>query len=387
MVVTALPPRRLAPVQRRGRRPLAPILLAAIAATLLAGLTGGLLRAGVSLRALSAADWAGQAAVWHGALMVGGFMGSMVGVERAVALRHPLAWAAPIASASAAAALLLGAPTLGAWLLVAAAAIFVAANILLVRRQPAQHTALLLVAALAWLAGNVLAVSGTGGAGVLPCWFSFLLLTVAAERLEMTRLLKRRAAAQPLLAMAVAALLAGAGCSTLDPVGGGVAFGSALVALAAWLLVFDIARRTVHADGLPRYMALCLLGGYAWLAIGGLAWAGHALGMPVRDAALHATGLGFLGSMVLGHAPVILPAVARVKLAFGRVFYLPLAALHLSLLVRLGPGLLDAGWRAAGALANVLALATFALVVAGAALAWRRRHGGTARRRERANAS
>ncbi|WP_427914711.1 hypothetical protein ACPWT1_07300 [Ramlibacter sp. MMS24-I3-19] len=383
MAATALPPRRLAPVQRRGRRPLVPVLLAAIAVTLLAGLTGGLLRAGVPLPALSAAHWAGQAAVWHGALMVGGFMGSMVGVERAVALRHPLAWAAPVASASAAAALLLGAPAFSAWLLVVAATAFVGANTVLVQRQPAQHTALLLLAAFAWLAGNVLAVSGIGGAGVLPCWFSFLLLTVAAERLEMTRLLKRRPAAQPLLATVVVALLAAAGWSALDAVAGGVAFGLSLVALAAWLLVFDIARRTARAEGLPRYMALCLLGGYVWLAIGGLAWAAYALGVPVRDAALHAIGLGFLGSMVLGHAPVILPAVARLKLAFGRVFYLPLGALHVSLLVRLGPGLLDAGWRAAGALANVLALATFAVVVASAALAWRR-HGSAPRRRERA---
>jgi hypothetical protein len=30
----------------------------------------------------------------------------------------------------------------------------------------------------------------------------------------------------------------------------------------------------------------------------------------LRDAALHGLGLGFLFSMMLGHAPVILPAVA-----------------------------------------------------------------------------
>jgi len=78
--------------------------------------------------------------------------------------------------------------------------------------------------------------------------------------------------------------------------------------------------------------------------------------------------------MMLGHAPVILPAIARVKLLFGRAFYLPLALLHLSLAVRLAGGFLDAGARAFGAAGNAVAILVFALTVAGAAIAWRRKH-------------
>jgi hypothetical protein len=122
-------------------------------------------------------------------------------------------------------------------------------------------------------------------------------------------------------------------------------------------------------------MAVCLLGGYVWLAVGGLAWGATALGAPLRDVALHALGLGFVVSMIMGHAPVILPAVARVKLLFGKFFYLPLAALHLSLLVRLGLGATDFHLRAQGALFNALAIALFAATAVGAALAWRQRHG------------
>lgn len=36
--------------------------------------------------------------------------------------------------------------------------------------------------------------------------------------------------------------------------------------------------------------------------------------------ALHALGLGFVFSMVMRHAPVILPAVARLRLSFGVAF-------------------------------------------------------------------
>ena len=122
-------------------------------------------------------------------------------------------------------------------------------------------------------------------------------------------------------------------------------------------------------------MAICLLGGYFWLALAGVAWVATALGLPARDVALHALGLGFTVSMMMGHAPVILPAVARVKLHFSGFFYVPLAALHLSLLVRLGPGLADPRLRATGAVFNALAIALFAATALAAALAWRIHHG------------
>jgi uncharacterized protein involved in response to NO len=202
---------------------------------------------------------------------------------------------------------------------------------------------------------------------VLSWWFAFLVMTVAAERLEMTRLMRRRPVAQPLLVLVLALLAIGAAVSP-------VLFGAALLALAAWLFTFDIARRTVRADGLPRYMAVCLLAGYAWLATGGIAWAATALGAPARDLALHGIGLGFLFSMILGHAPVILPAIARVKLLFGRFFYLPLVLLHASLLLRLAGGLFDFEARRIGAACNAAALVLFALTLAGSAFAWRRRH-------------
>jgi hypothetical protein len=57
---------------------------------------------------------------------------------------------------------------------------------------------------------------------------------------------------------------------------GGLAFGAALVLLAAWLALFDMARVTVRTQGLSRYMALALLAGYVWLGIGGVAWAASA---------------------------------------------------------------------------------------------------------------
>jgi len=77
--------------------------------------------------------------------------------------------------------------------------------------------------------------------------------------------------------------------------------------------------------------------------------------------------------MIMGHAPIILPAVARVKLRFGLHFYVPLAALHASLIVQTGWGLFDLPVRATGATLNAVAIGLFAATVAGSAFAGRSR--------------
>ena len=109
--------------------------------------------------------------------------------------------------------------------------------------------------------------------------------------------------------------------------------------------------------------------GLLWVHIAAVAWAGWTLGAPWRDAALHALGLGFVFSMMLGHAPVVLPAVARIKLLFGPVFYVPWLVLNVSLALRVLFSM-----KAAGAALNALALVVFAATVLGSALAWRTRH-------------
>jgi len=344
---------------RQGRRShrrwlLLPAL--AVPVALVAGIAGGLLRAGVALPS-AGGDWLGPAALAHAFLMICVVLGTVIAIERAVAVGHPLAFVGPAMSAGAGLAQLAGAGQVAAWLAAAASLAFVAVNIVIVRRQRSAHTALLLIGAGCWAVGCI-GYAIDLPVNEVPWWFAFLVLTIAAERLEMTRLMRRRPGASAALYGIVATLLLGA-------FGSGVLFGAALAALAIWLLSFDIARRTVRTQGLSRYMAVCLLLGYGWLLVAGLAWAASSRGWPWRDAALHGLGLGFVVGMVFAHAPVILPAVARIKLKFGWAWYLPLALLHGSLAARLFGGLL-----AAGAAGNALAIAAFAVTVMGAALAF-----------------
>lgn len=339
---------------------LALALLAAV--SLLAAVAGGLLRAGVDWRWLQGTPVVAQAAGAHAALMLSGFLGTVIAVERAVAVRLRWAPASPVAAGLGCVALLSGQFSLGATLGVMAAGVSVAVHGVVLQRQRAPHTVLLLVAACAWLMGNFAFATGHAVADALPWWFTLPVLTIAAERLELTRLTPRHAVAVPLLCVIVGVLLAGAALSPYTAVGG-VLFGLALVLLALWLGVFDIARRTVRAQGLPRYMAVCLLAGYAWLAVGGLAWKGMVLGDAGRDLALHALGLGFIFSMVMGHAPVILPALLRVKLHFGLWFYAPLLVLHTSLLLRVLGGPAWPALHRTGAVLNAGALVLFVAMV------------------------
>lgn len=342
-----------------------------VALSLASGMAGGLWRLGLAIPTTAESAWLGRAAVDHAALMSSGFLGTVIGIERAVAVKLRWAFAAPVASGVAGVCLLFAVARVGAWLGVAAALVFVAVNIVVVRRQRADHTVLLLIAANAWLIGDLLFSAGQDNSAILPWWFSFLVMTIAAERQEMTRLMRRRPMAQWSLHAVLAAMLLGAGLSAVSSVVGGVVYGASVTLLALWLGVFDVARRTVYSDGLSRYMALCLLGGYFWLALAGLAWAATALGLPARDAALHALGLGFIVSMIMGHAPVILPAVARIKLRFSPLFYLPLLALHSSLALRLGFGAFEHSTRSLGAAFNAAAIILFAATVVGAAWAHR----------------
>ena len=72
---------------------------------LLAGLWAGLIRIGWPLPPLEPA-----LPLAHGPLMVSGFLGTLIGLERAVALGRPIAYAVPLMSGLGGLALLLGVP-------------------------------------------------------------------------------------------------------------------------------------------------------------------------------------------------------------------------------------------------------------------------------------
>lgn len=345
------PPTTLPAAARRPPHPALRIgIAAAVAVVLVLGLVGGLQRAG-------ALPWAAAthaAALAHGALMISAWLGSVIAIERAVALRTALARSVPAFSLLGGGALIAGLTPLAGGLLSLASALSLSVHVELWRRQREPHHAAMCAGAACWLAGNLSWWSGLSGATGAPvAWFAFLVLTIAAERLELTRLTRRTAAAQRLFGALAAALFALALAAAAGWGAAAQAFGAALLALALWLARWDIARFTIRQQGLPRYIALALWCGYLWLAVSGAAWLAGS-----RDAALHALGVGFVLSMIMAHAPVILPAVAGLRVAYTPLLVLPLALLQLSVALRLALDLRIGAWL------HLLALVGFVLTLA-----------------------
>lgn len=345
----------------------APLLVLGFVALAL-GAAAGLARLGFALPAPPAAI------AWHGALMASAFFGTLISLERAVAMGRLWGYAAPAASGAGGIALLAGEPVAGFALFAVGAAVFAVVSFAIFQRQRALHTGLLALGTLALLAADVGLLAGASLEAVAPSWLAFFVLTIGGERLELSRIVRPPRAARVAFAALAVALLAAALGAFAATAPAARAAGVLMLAAALWLARYDIATRTVRARGLTRYIALCLLAGYAWLALGGGTLAltgGTAGGRLAWDLALHAVMLGFVFSMVFGHAPVILPAVLRVVFPYRAVLYAPLVALHLTLALRVAGDLAASPTlRAAGGAGNVAAIALFivtaaALVVSG----------------------
>jgi hypothetical protein len=324
------PDRRQAGFQAR-RAPL--LLLGAVA--LVAGLWTGLGRLGALAGPLPL--------LAHGPLMVSAFLGTVIALERAVAARSTWAFLGPMSCGVGGVLLLAGQPLLGAVLLTVGSVVVCAVLARVCWQHPELHHGVLLLAALGWFAGNLALALGRPVFQVVPSWMLFLVGTIAAERLELTRVLRRSRAVVLAFTVLMALFATGAALSYAWPDAGFRMLSAGALGLAAWLFRYDIARRTIRQAELTRFIAAALLSGYAWLFVGGALglWSGFVPAGPRYDAVLHAVFVGFVFSMIFGHAPIILPAVLGVKVPWRPRFYVHLVALHLAMGLRVAGDLLE----------------------------------------------
>lgn len=300
-----------------------------------------------------------------------GFLGTVIGIERAVALGSRWPFAVPLLSGGGAIVLVAGGPlAFGGAAIAAAGALLVAAYASGMRRGPETYAIVMAGGAAGWAGAALLWTFGWAVSSVVPLLALFLVLTIAGERLELARLSRPGRLGRAAFVGAVVVFTAGVALSLALPDPGVRLAGAGLVLLSLWLARFDVARQTVHRAEPARYIAICLLAGYAWLAAAGLLWLGGGAqaGGSLYDAMLHALFLGFVLSMVFGHEIVIVPAVLGVTLRFGRRFYAPLLLLHLSLVARVVADLAGAStlWQVSG-LTNVIAILLFIAVSLSAA--------------------
>jgi len=334
-------------------------ILARVIFALLGALWAALMRLGWQLPPLPV-----PLATQHGALMISGFLGTLVCLERAVALQKKWAYAAPLLSGLGGVALLMGLPPeIGRSLITLGSIGLVLIFAFIYRVHPSIDVITMTLGSVMWVTGNLLWLLGPSIVYAVPWWAGFLILTIAGERIELSRVLMLKPRSRTIFTIAVAIFSIGLVLSLAVFEAGLKLSGLGLSLLGLWLLRYDIARHTIKKTGLTRYIAACLLPGYVWLIVGGALWivyGGNVFAGLTYDALLHTLFLGFVFSMIFGHAPIIVPAVMPIDITYHWRFYIPLVLLQASLVVRIFADLmLNQPLRMWAGLFNVLAILIF----------------------------
>ncbi len=217
----------------------------------------------------------------------------------------------------------------------------------------------------------------TGNLALTLLMLSFPVFTILGERIELSRFLAPAVHARArwglALAAAASALLL---VEVLFPtsVSGAIFIVWALLVAALAVPLFWAERSLMRgpAVGLSRYLGRHLLLAYLWLLLGlalVVVLGVSGLDRPLFDASTHSIAVGFVGTMILAHAPVIVPALLGRQVAPARLNYYPLGLLTLGNLLRVGGyGLEEAGLRlgvmvGVSGLVVLLAIITFAVMM------------------------
>lgn len=331
-------------------------VLPLIVVSLLAAVWGGWLRMGWALPVTTAA---GQ----HGALMTGSFLASLIFLERAVTFKNKWPLLLPAVNACSVLFFLSGQTVLAQWCLIAGSFGFVALRGYFIYKYRELYYAVFLAGAVCLFTGNFILHQTSSYPHAVPWWMAFLLFTIVAERLELSRFLSITKGKQ----LALIAALTLTFLSLVIPAGrhGETIFAASFVPAALWLLRYDMAWRSVKMQGQHRYSALLLITGYIWLLITALLFFAKQSFSFSYDAALHSFFIGFVFSMIFSHAPIILPAVLKWPVKLYRPgLYVWFGLLQASLIMRiLGDTLENIPLRKWGGLLNGMVILLFFITV------------------------
>lgn len=326
--------------------------------SLLTGLWEGLVRIGWNLP-LPTPNWIAI----HGAIMVNGFFGTLIGMERAVALNKFWAYFGPVLSGVGAVVLLIGS-SLGIIFIFVSSLIFLIMNVMFMKQQFADFIIGGAIGAFLLLYGNFLWLINSSITDSVILWIGYFILIIASERLGLTRFTNRPVWAQYVFWVPILLILI-AGFATKN-----YSFkllGIGLIGIALWLLKFDIIKLNLRQKGLPKFSALALLVGYIWLLVAGvIAFVlGDYFAGPIYDVIVHSVMIGFVFSMVFAHAPIIMPSILGIKKSFHWNLYIPLLLLHITLVFRaIGDLFLSNHLRLIGAMGNAISVLLFIFLFA-----------------------
>jgi hypothetical protein len=270
----------------------------------------------------------------HGAYMVGGFLGTLICLERTVNYPNRLALIVPAVNSLSIIFLLAGYSLIAYIFLLAGGIGLTIVYLKLYAKHKNFYLLLLMSGALCYVIGNALLIKSSFYPPSVMWWIAFLFLTITGERLEFSRFLNISGFKQTILVILLLLFVAGI-MSPFHSVGGYI-LAISMIGCSVWLLKYDMAKHSLKKPGQTFYNGVLLITAYIWLGITGLFMAyGSYFGL-LYDAALHTFFLGFVFSMIFAHAPVILPAVLRLRVnLFSPTLYIWFVFLQATLLLRI----------------------------------------------------
>ena len=300
----------------------------------------------------------------HGALMTGGFVGTLICLERSIL--HPNKWwrLLPFVNGISIFLFLLHAPQAGYLLLIAGSAGLIVLMVFYIQNHPQISQALLIMGAFAWLTGNLVLLIHHTYPLAVKWWMLFLLWTIFGERLELSRMLPMTRTKKVSLYLIIAINIFG----SVLPFHwyGNEITAISFILLSVWLFAYDMSRYAVKLRGQHRYSALLLMAGYAWLLVAAswmLFWPDEAY---AYDASLHSFFLGFVFSMIFAHAPIIFPGIFKINISlYHPVLFVVVILFQASLAMRItGDAFSATSLRKWGAVINGVVIILFFVSIA-----------------------
>lgn len=275
-----------------------------------------------------------QSYLHHGGIMVGGFLSTLIAIEKIIPLKKKWLLVIPALSSSTVILFYLGHVDIAIPMLIASSAGLAVVYGIYLRQSVDVPMVLMLISALCLLTGNIVLLSKNLYPLAFPWWMGFLLFTIVSERLDLTKFLPVNKNQKRLLLYCLGFFVLG----ILTPFHGSGSYisGAALVMTGTWLLRFDVIRINLRKTGLTKFTGVALLSGYCFLMFSGVLM----ISLPSSvafgyDAVVHTFFLGFVFTMIFAHGPVILPGVLGLMVKPYHVFlYIPLILLIASVLIR-----------------------------------------------------
>ncbi len=301
----------------------------------------------------------GEVAGEHGALMTGSFLGTLICLERIVALKKKWMYIIPVISGMSLVFFLLGEQRIAMSLLAAGSLGLVYIYIDLINRFKEYYFYVMMIGAIGWAVGNIIMIINPFYPQAAPWWIVFILLTVFGERLELSKFLPQSKLKRVTMIISISVFMLGI-ILPYHTIGKFIS-GAGMLLIAFWLLKYDIARKSVKAKGMHRFTGSLLLAGYFWLLVCGLLMIYDFNSLYNYDAMLHAFFLGFTFSMIFAHAPIIFPGVAGLIIRpFHDSLFIWAILLQISLAMRIVSGLLmESHYRTLSGMLNAVIIILF----------------------------